>query len=49
MIAYDPAIEICDINATVDKFGGDCIECGPIATDYKPFVDLFRDTPGFVP
>jgi hypothetical protein len=31
------------------RFGGDCDECGPIATDYKPFVDLFSDIPGFVP
>jgi hypothetical protein len=38
-----------EINAIVDKFGGYCGECGPITTDYKPFVDLFYDIPEFVP
>jgi hypothetical protein len=38
-----------EVQDIVDNFGGDCIECGPIATNYQPFVDLFSDTPGFVP
>jgi hypothetical protein len=48
---YDnnPDIKIKDINAIVGKFGGDCLQCGPIATNYQPFVDLFANTPGFVP
>jgi hypothetical protein len=38
-----------EINAIVSKLGGDCDTCGPIATDYKPFVNLFSDIPEFVP
>jgi hypothetical protein len=45
----DPNVSIEDINAIVGEFGGDCAECGPIAADYKPFVRVFCDMPGFVP
>jgi len=31
--------EVC---AIADKFGGNCIECGPIDAGYEPFVDLFK-------
>jgi hypothetical protein len=38
-----------EVSAIVDRFGGDCCECGPIGPEYKPFVDLFRDVEGFAP
>ena len=44
----DPSIDMNDINAIVERFGGDCVECGEIATDYKPFERLgprFRPAP----
>jgi hypothetical protein len=31
-----------EINAIVGKYGGTCIECGPIPGDYVPFADLFN-------
>jgi hypothetical protein len=46
----DPNLDnLGDINAIVEEFGGDCAECGPIATDCQPFVDFLSGMPGFVP
>jgi hypothetical protein len=30
-----------EINAIVDRHGGDCWECGPILSDHVPFEGLF--------
>ena len=30
-----------EIDAIVGKYGGMCIECGPIPKDYVPFANLF--------
>lgn len=32
-----------EVEAMVGKYGGVCIECGPIGRDYVPFADLFKD------
>jgi hypothetical protein len=32
-----------EVAAIVGKYGGVCLECGPIARDYVPFADLFKD------
>src|SRR5215831_9125947 len=32
-----------EVNAIVDKYGGACMECGPIWKDYVPLADLFED------
>ncbi len=31
-----------EVDAIVGKYGGVCIECGPIGRDYVPFADLFK-------
>jgi hypothetical protein len=31
-----------EINAIVDRYGGDLSECGPIPSDRVPFEDLFE-------
>jgi hypothetical protein len=32
-----------EVEAIVRKYGGVCLECGPIGRDYVPFADLFKD------
>lgn len=32
-----------EISTVAVKYGGDCIECGPIGPEYEPFVELFAD------
>jgi hypothetical protein len=38
-----------EVNAIVDKYGGICMECGPIGDEYVPFADLFKDAIDAVP
>jgi hypothetical protein len=32
-----------EVEAIVRKYGGICMECGPVGKDYVPFADLFED------
>jgi hypothetical protein len=32
-----------EVEAIVCKYGGCCLECGPIGQDYVPFADLYKD------
>jgi hypothetical protein len=45
---YESEVEE-EVRAIADRFGGDCIGCDPIGPEYKPFVELLKDTPEFVP
>jgi hypothetical protein len=38
-----------EINGIVDPCGGLCLECGPISSDYVPFLELFKDALPAVP
>jgi hypothetical protein len=40
----DPIIYaiMCEVNAIVGKYGGECYKCRPIGRDYVPFSDLFE-------
>ena len=33
-----------EVDAIVGKYGGVCLECGPIGRDYVPFADVFQDS-----
>jgi hypothetical protein len=33
-----------EVDALVGKYGGVCLECGPIGRDHVPFADVFQDS-----
>jgi hypothetical protein len=32
-----------EVHAIANKYGGDCVEWGPIGPEYQPFVELFSN------
>ena len=35
-----------EVDTVTRKYGGGCVECGPIGPEYEPFTELFSDVEG---
>jgi hypothetical protein len=45
--ADEAGVVLEEVDTIAGKYGGCCCECGPISSDYAPFVELFADVKGW--
>jgi hypothetical protein len=36
-----------EVDTIAEKYGGMCLQCGPIDQEYQPFIELFMDVEGW--